>query len=90
MPQVHKTFNVEAFKTQVNAILRTSIESSDFRLGIQLLAEQIFHDTNSYYGFRYLTADEVPEGELPGINKEFVGDYDAQFENTDRTRICYF
>lgn len=56
--------------------------------------EHILHSTNNYCGFRYLTIGNVPDGHLPGINKDENGDFYpdqpfARFANTDETRVVY-
>ena len=93
-----KTFNVEEFKNAVNTSLAQSL--SEYcppaqRQGMMNVLEMMLHQTGNYRGFTYLTLDEVPNGELPGIvihgtiedtpiGVRFAAGY------TDKTRVRYF
>ena len=84
-----KTFEVKTFIQTVNEQLRESICSPEEREGIIRIAESVLHSTGNYSGFRYLTAREVPAGQLAGINSTDLP-YEEMFLNTDRTRVHYF
>lgn len=85
-----KTFKVDDLKVKINEVLQTSTCTADVRQGEIYVLEDILHSTGNYRGFQFLGADEVPAGELPGINWGFDNDYEARFFNTDRTRVRYF
>ena len=93
-----KTIKVEDLKNQVNQMLKTSDNNKEYRHGLMTVLESVLHATDNYSGFRYLLENEVPEGELPGINYEvntrghFVpcDDYEQRFLNTDDSRVHYY
>jgi hypothetical protein len=70
---------------EANRMLRESTADSRLRLGVMNLTEFMLHATDNYAGFRHLSKDEVPAGQLPGI--EVVNG-----ENTfpDETWISYY
>jgi hypothetical protein len=78
-------------------MLSCSTCSADTRQGMMNVLEGVLHDAGAYKGFRYLHSDEVPAGELPGVNFEqnnlghrfLCADITARFANTDRTRVQY-
>ena len=90
-----KTIKVEKIRTQINSMIAGSTCSPDGRQGMIQVLESILHESGNYNGFRYLLPDEVPAGELPGINR--VDDhgltqtelYTARFQGTDPTRVQY-
>ncbi len=83
-----KTFNIEAFKSQINSSLANSTCTPDVREGMRFTLEHVLFETNTYNGYRYLTVDEIPEGHLPGINS---GDtFEEKFKDTDRSRVYYY
>jgi hypothetical protein len=84
-----KTFEVKAFIQKVNEELREGTCSPEQREGIIYAAETVLHSTGNYNGFRYLTAREVPAGQLAGINSTDLP-YEEMFLNTDRTRVHYY
>ena len=94
---MRKTFNIEALVNTVNSMLASSTCSADMRHGMINVLEGVLHDARAYTGFRYLHSDEIPTGELPGVNFETnnVGnrflcpDLTARFANTDNTRRQY-
>jgi hypothetical protein len=51
----------------VNDRNKSSIDSPDFRQGHNLLLEYILMLNKVYKGFTYLTSDNVPNGQLPGV-----------------------
>jgi len=90
-----KTFSVEEFTNRANDTLANTPLSEDFRRGIITALEHILFESDNYRGFRYLTVNEVPAGQRPGINispidGQHLEDYDARFADTDRTRVRYF
>ena len=86
-----KTLDVEDLINTINHVLRTHVGSIDHRKGVQNTIEYVLHKTGNYKGFRYLTNDEVPAGELPGVRYSDDGilPYPERFENTDSTRVQY-
>ena len=90
-----KTIKVEKVRTQINSMIAGSTCSPDGRQGMIQVLESILHESGNYNGFRYLLSDEVPAGELPGMNN--VDDdgltHDelskARFKDTDPTRVQY-
>jgi len=61
----------------VNRKNRISFCSPETRAGWNSLLDEVLHNANVYRGFRYLSADEVPAGHLPGIVEEWVSDFDT-------------
>jgi len=89
------TVKVEVVKARVNEILAKSTIPMGIRKGAMNVLESILFETGNYKGFRYLSVDQVPYGELPGINctKESPVEklsYEECFTNTDPTRVMYF
>lgn len=82
-----KTLNVSDFKDMINGYLATSVCNDDVRQGMIEALTTVLHSTDNYKGFRYLQADEVPVGQMPGIR--WIGDK-ADFTDADRTRVHYF
>ncbi|MAH07439.1 hypothetical protein CMI38_04285 [Candidatus Pacearchaeota archaeon] len=100
-----KTIEVEKVKGIANRALEASMRWSNeddkyvavdryWRQGVMLMVEKVLMDSGNYKGFGYLTEDEVPKGELPGIRMGNVAPdgtlMDNRFENTDNTRVRYF
>lgn len=83
-----KTFKIEDLRSQINSSLKNSTCAPDVREGMRFALEHILFETNTYGGYRYLTADEVPEGHQPGVNPGET--FDVKFKNTDRTRVYYY
>jgi hypothetical protein len=87
-----KTVKIEKIIEMGNNILMGDFGNSWFRSGVKLMLENILHDSGTYRGFRYLAQEEVPQGELPGINYRdgMPAPYPERFENTDATRVKFF
>jgi hypothetical protein len=90
-----KTFNVKDVVEVVNATLADSYGNSEYRNGVRALCEHILHASGNYKGFRYLSVNDVPKGERPGINispidGQHLESYDARFVDTDSTRVAYY
>ena len=90
-----KTFSVDEFRTKVNESLCNSHmyeHARPWRLGLIDALEFVLHSTGNYKGYRYLTSNELADGELPGI--QMVGDkpasYPERFDNTDDSRRYYY
>lgn len=87
-----KTIKVEDLRVSINQKLRHSECSADMRHGMCMVLEEQLHATGNYSGFKYLTAELVPEGHAAGVN--FVdGELAPQAERfigTDETRRHYF
>jgi hypothetical protein len=85
-----KTIKVDDIRKQVNEALAGYERSSysdeyDNTIGGQIvLLESILHSTGNYSGFRYLSKQEVPDGQKPGINDDYT------FDNTDPLRRHYY
>jgi len=91
-----KTVKVEELKNRMNQFLATYDSkncSEDFVLGQRVFLEEILFETENYFGFAYLTQNEVPEGENPGIRHYIVSsieDMDKRFVDTDKNRVRYY
>jgi hypothetical protein len=75
-----------------NAVLKYDMDSWEYRQGMISVINLILMDNRAYKGYRYLTINEVPAGQLPGINLlngEPHPDYEKRFANTDATRREY-
>ena len=57
--------------------------------GIRNFVEDIMMDTGNYNGYSYLTINEVPAGERPGIQMNGFG-AEELFEDTDHNRVLYY
>jgi len=94
MSKLRKTVDVNFVLDLVNKMVQNSTCSSERRKGMEIVIEEILFYTGNYKGFRYLTSDEVPKDELPGINTHPLGSnvlsFDEKFANTDDTRRMYF
>jgi len=94
---MRKTVNVESLVKTVNNMLACSTCSADMRQGMINVLEGVLHDARAYTGYRHLQSDEIPAGELPGVNFEtnnlgnrfLCPDITARFANTDNTRRQY-
>lgn len=64
-----KTIAINTLVDDVNRMLRDSTCTADVRLGMCAVLENMLHETENYDGYQYLTADEVPRGHLPGIDR---------------------
>ena len=90
---MRKTFSVNELRIRVNTMLATSIGGTagkHRREGMQNILEQILMDADQYRGFRYLSANEVPPGELPGIVRQENGQPVVPFESPDESRVEYY
>ena len=93
-----KTIKVEELKTIINGFLKDSQCSPDVRSGMITILEEVLFSTGNYNGYRHLLSDDVPAGQLPGINYEKTesglynpcADYVERFKNTDATRVNYY
>jgi hypothetical protein len=86
-----KTVSVAKIVEMGNKILRSEFGDSEFRNGVKMMVENILHETDNYVGFRMLTQEEVPAGQLPGINYHdgMPLPYPQRFYNTDPTRVQF-
>ena len=94
-----KTFEVEQLKTLINnQILHSPNVHIEIREALAMTLESVLHSTGNYSGFQYLDDRSMKfsqHGTSVGINdvsRDTPDDehYDAQFLNTDRTRVKYF
>lgn len=85
---MRKTFNVQDFKDHINRQLTTDdYFNRDHRQGLLNTLETVLHQTGNYHGFRYLTKEEIPVNQLPGI---YWINNNPVFDNTDPTRVHYY
>lgn len=88
-----KTFELAPILESVNHFLKVADDSAERRQGQIDVIVQLLTYAGNYGGFRYLRADEVPPGQLPGIRGEppLEHDRDAEcYRNTDSTRVEFF
>ena len=92
-----KTFDVDTFRTTINQALADSTCEPAQRQGLMNALENVLHASGNYKGFSYLMREQVPKGELPGINVNGTGliestPYEQRFDPalTDKTRVKYF
>lgn len=87
-----KTVDVQQLINTTNQILRTSTCDAHLRKGWCAALEWVLHETGNYRGYRYLTADEVPQGQAPGIRMSALGEImpcPERFVACDDTRRQY-
>jgi hypothetical protein len=86
-----KTVSVAKIVEMGNKILRSEFGDLEFRNGVKMMVENILHETGNYRGFRMLIQEEVPAGQLPGINYHdgMPLPYPQRFYNTDPTRVQF-
>jgi hypothetical protein len=90
---MRKTFNIEAFKSQINSSLANSTCTPDVRRGMLFALEHVLFEAGAYAGFRYLDQNEVREDFLPGVRVDAAGavlPFEERFINTDATRVEYY
>ena len=90
---MRKTFDIEAFKSQINSSLKHSTCDADVRRGMIFCLETVLHDAGAYAGFRFLDQNEVCEDFLPGVRVDAAGavlPFEERFINTDATRVEYY
>ena len=83
-----KTFEVAALKKMINVSLADSSSTPEAREALATVLSSMLMGTNNYAGFRYLTENEVPKEQLPGIRSG--GNHHEWFVNVDRSRVYYF
>jgi hypothetical protein len=84
-----KTIPVQTIVTQLNETLANGFQTIQERQAIMIFAERILRDTGNYRGFRYLTQDEIPGCQIPGIRPGGSTDHESRFTNTDPSRVKY-
>lgn len=85
--KTRKTIEVNEIKKQANEYFKNAFDTPQERQAVICFLEEILRKTGNYHGFQYLSVNECPLNELPGI-REFDGTK-WNFENTDRTRVKY-
>ena len=65
----NNTVSVRHLVEIINRRNRFSREAATVRQGWNFIAEEILLQTGNYRGFNLLGPNEVPAGELPGINE---------------------
>lgn len=90
-----KTVNLKELIEEVNTRNRCSTCRPDIREGWNTLLESFLHGAGVYSGFFYLAPEQIPEGQLPGINCSIYTGVETvpcekRFENTDNTRIQFY
>jgi hypothetical protein len=90
---MRKTVKVEDVKQTINDNLRnTSDELIEWRKGQISLIESILMDTGAYYGFSYLSANDMASsnaGTTVGVREFNETTKKWNFENTDDSRIYF-
>lgn len=84
-----KTVRVRDLVDSVNEMLEKSTTSSEARMSLCILLENVLHENGAYAGFNYLTSDYVPQGHLPGILVDGAGDRIFDRDRCDETRRFY-
>lgn len=85
---MRKTFSVKDFKDHINRELKADDDfPKDHRRGLIDALELVLRQTGNYQGFRYLTKEEIPVNQLPGI---YWINNNPVFDNTDSTRVHYY
>lgn len=91
-----KTVEISYLRTMINDILAlhmgNGVEDRRYREGMIAVLEAALHETGNYRGFVYLTSEQVPALNAPGIqylDGMMHPDYQKRFENTDPTRIRF-
>jgi hypothetical protein len=90
---MRKTFNIEAFKSQINSSLKNSTCTPDVRRGMIFALETVLFEAGAYAGYRFLNQNEVPEDFLPGVRVDAAGavlPFETRFLDTDATRVEYY
>lgn len=96
MSKGNKTFSVQAFKEYVNDALSSDSLEPKERQVLMTTLEHVLFSSRNYKGFGYLTDEQVPRGQLPGVNytqdkpRLPHPDYEKRFANTDKTRVFYY
>ena len=86
-PRLYPAVKEELLK-QANNLLANSTASPEFRLGVCTYVEQVLIHFGCYRGFEYLTREQVPPEQLPGIRDSLRGT-GTEFTLTDNTRRRY-
>ena len=82
-----KTFKVSDLKKNVNSMLAGSTCSAGIRDGMATVLGEVLHATGNYAGFGYLTQEQVPTGEKPGIIR---GEEPNENQFPDDSRRFYY
>ena len=82
-----KTISVQDLKDSINNRNRKSTCAADVRHGWNAIISEALMETKNYRGYRFLTANEVPDGHKPGVVTVAVGP--MKYEFPDESRICY-
>ena len=98
MAKKRKTFKVSELTDMVNHFLANSFYTDPAtRKGMMVVLESVLNETGNYKGYRYLSKQEVPKNQKPGINEECYDKIDwtnvddiQLFENCDYTRVFYY
>lgn len=91
MASRRKTVNVEKVINAINHFNCISKNvSPDVRNGKNSVAAFILHEVGAYAGFGYLTADDVPAGEAPGVATERDADGNERKIFPDESRVMWY
>jgi hypothetical protein len=65
--------------------LPTSTDKPAGRFALCSLIETVLHDAGQYHGYQYLTADQVPPGQLPGVMTypDFAAKYEESMDSIE-------
>ena len=86
-PRLYPAVKEQLLK-QANEMLANSTASPEFRQGVCVYIELILMKFGCYRGFEYLTKEQVPPEQLPGIRDSLRGT-GTEFTLTDNTRRKY-
>lgn len=86
-----RTQHLQAAVDMANRMLADSTCSAETRRGIIALTDSMLFAAGQYRGFSYLTQNEVPEGQEPGIRRHPDSTTDVAWnEYPDETRRHYY
>lgn len=85
-----KTVKIIDLIIRTNTMLKSSTTTPEARMSVCLFLENILHEHGVYAGYQYFSADEVPEGHLPGILVDENGNREFDRDRCDETRRAYY
>lgn len=90
MASKRKTVSIADLLSEVNRRNKQSTCSADVRDGWNSLLETVLHNANLYEGYGYLSQEEVPPGEKPGIDKHCRDGAPTRERFPDESRRHYY
>lgn len=99
-----ETLSIKLFKNEINRMLKESTCKPEIREGMKAVLEIALHQAGVYKGYKYISTDQVPHGQKPGIQYKYSKELYPEsleiikdpiecanrFEDTDKTRVEYF